>query len=119
MLGPLGVLRWAFRPLDKLLFASAAIVGTALTAPRVIYNISTLSSARAFSQYEIWRACDASPLGTYAFAGFVNFAAPYTGSVRPILTKMDATEAEGYIVEQPWLQNPFNSVHAVALTNLG
>eukprot|EP00045_Choanoeca_perplexa_P002289 m.23787 g.23787 ORF g.23787 m.23787 type:complete len:214 (+) comp11430_c0_seq2:170-811(+) len=119
MLGPLGIVRWAFRPLDKLLFASAAIVGTAMTTPRILYNVSTLSSARALSQLEIWRACAASPLGAYAFAGFVNFAAPYSGSVRPILTKMNAIEAEGYIVEQPWLTNPFNSVHAVALTNLG
>lgn len=58
-------------------------------------------------------------IGPYNPPGFVHFAAPYTGSVDPFLTSMTETRAEGYIVERPWLHNPFNSVHAVALTNIG
>lgn len=36
-----------------------------------------------------------------------------------MLDSMTDSRAEAHIDEKPWLTNPFNSVHAVALTNLG
>ncbi|EDQ93061.1 uncharacterized protein MONBRDRAFT_22436 [Monosiga brevicollis MX1] len=113
------MLRWALKPLDNLMLASASLIGTAMVTPRILLNLSSMPAQQALSKMEVWRACAAAPLGTYAFLGLVHAAAPYTASVQPILTRMDEVEAEGYIVEQPWLRNPFNSVHAVALTNLG
>lgn len=120
MIGLLGVLRWALRPLDKLWLTSAALAGTALTAPVLVMRSFRFGRARTMTTLGMWEACICVPFfGRYAFAGMVHFAAPYTGSVNPMLTVMKDKYAEGFIIERPWLHNPFNSVHAVAMTNLG
>ena len=120
MLGLTGVLRWALRPLDKLWLASAAFVGTAMVAPFVALDSMKRGRAMATSTFGIWQSCEkVSFLGRYAFAGLVHLAAPYTASVNPMLATMTADYSEGYILERPWLHNPFNSVHAVAMANLG
>lgn len=49
----------------------------------------------------------------------MHFAAPYTTSCDPMLYELTDTHAEAYLVERPWLHNPFQSVHAIALANLG
>ena len=100
MLSLLGLLRWAVRPLDKLVLASAALVGTALTLPRVVVNVARFGAPKGLSQYAVWQACRATPLGIYAFAGFVHFAAPYTGSITPMLTEMTDTKARGHLVKK-------------------
>lgn len=119
MLNLVGVLRWTLKPLDQVALGSAILMGSVCTLPKLLSNIATVGRERGFSNYEVWKCCDASPLGHYAFAGLVHLAAPYTASVDPLLTYMDDRKAIGHITERPWLQNPFNSVHAVALTNLG
>ncbi|EGD78543.1 hypothetical protein PTSG_09235, partial [Salpingoeca rosetta] len=120
MIGLGGILRWAIRPLDKLWLASAAVVGTAMTAPMVVLNSMKHGRSHALSTFGLWQSCAQVPFfGRYAFAGLVHLAAPYTASVNPMLTVMTSDYAEGFILERPWLHNPFNSVHAVAMTNLG
>jgi hypothetical protein len=59
------------------------------------------------------------PLGLDVYSGIVSLYAPYTGSIRPKVIKFDGITCEAIMKDRPWLRNPFRSVHAVALTNLG
>lgn len=67
----------------------------------------------------MWNALRNNPLGPRLFSTFVNFNAPYTGSVDPLVVKLSAVETIVEIVEYPWLRNPFGSIHALALGNAG
>ena len=71
----------------------------------------------------LFRFLSSYPLGTLLFSSIVGFFAPYSSSISPlihVLRKEDQTlRTSVSIDEQYWLRNPFSSVHAVALTNLG
>eukprot|EP00298_Acanthocystis_sp_HF-20_P000307 c10374_g1_i1.p1 GENE.c10374_g1_i1~~c10374_g1_i1.p1 ORF type:complete len:223 (-),score=54.99 c10374_g1_i1:40-708(-) len=47
--------------------------------------------------------------------GFIN---PYSRSLNTTILKFTPTEASLVLSDRPWARNPFNSIHAVALTNL-
>jgi hypothetical protein len=55
----------------------------------------------------------------YVFSGIISFYAPYTASVSPIVKRLDRTSCTVSIQDRPWLRNPFSSVHAIALSNIG
>ncbi|KAK3236179.1 hypothetical protein CYMTET_53664 [Cymbomonas tetramitiformis] len=59
------------------------------------------------------------PLGGYVFDALIGFFAPYSASTTPHVETLSKTACTVSIEERPWLMNPFNSVHAVALTNIG
>ena len=69
MLGPLGAIRWLFRPIDKAIFASAALTGALLSSPRILLNTARVGRRKALSMRSLWDVCDATPLGHYTFAG--------------------------------------------------
>lgn len=59
------------------------------------------------------------PLGRVVFAGIIGFYAPYTSSISPRVSEITLDKCTVTMVDRPWLRNPFNSVHAIALSNLG
>ena len=59
------------------------------------------------------------PLGIYVFSGVVGFVAPYSASVSPCVEVLDDTQCEVTISDFWWHRNPFSSIHAIALANLG
>lgn len=59
------------------------------------------------------------PGGIYAFSGLVGWFAPYSASIAPLVHKLTEEECEATMNDWPWLRNPFNSVHALAQSNLG
>jgi acyl-coenzyme A thioesterase PaaI-like protein len=59
------------------------------------------------------------PFGAAVFSGIVCFYTPYTASITAQVGELTATTCECVMWEQPWLRNPFASVHALALANLG
>ena len=63
------------------------------------------------------------PLGISLFSTLVGVYAPYSASVSPTVRSMQKSDNYFQVVatmeDRPWLRNPFQSVHAVALTNLG
>jgi hypothetical protein len=75
---------------------------------------------RKFSNYlDIWNILSRLPLGRYVFSGIAAFIAPYTASVAPCVQNLTTNSCEATIDDLPWLRNPFGSIHAVAITNLG
>ncbi|KAI9145700.1 hypothetical protein BKA69DRAFT_455808 [Paraphysoderma sedebokerense] len=58
-------------------------------------------------------------LGPYIFGLFIKIAAPYSGSVSPYVISLKPGECKMSITERFGLRNPFNSIHAIALLNVG
>jgi hypothetical protein len=78
---------------------------------------------RGFSNnLDIFAFMDQFPLGAHCFSTLVPFTAPYSGSVEghvsDLSRKGDVITCSGSIENLPWLRNPFQSVHAIAMTNM-
>ncbi len=56
--------------------------------------------------------------GTHVLAFYIGLVAPYSSSISPKIMKLTKDECIACIDDRPWLRNPFNSVHAIALANL-
>lgn len=69
--------------------------------------------------FEIYNAFRNKIYGKIAFSGMISIVSPYSGSISPLVEKFSTNECRCSIVEKIYLKNPFNSVHALALTNLG
>ncbi len=49
---------------------------------------------------------------------YIGLVAPYSSSISARILKLTKEESVVAISDLPWLRNPFNSVHAIALANL-
>jgi len=82
--------------------------------------IKTSGKTRIFKDHSIlFKFTQQWPLGTYFFDGIVGFFAPYSASISPHVESCSVDDVTVSMTEMPWLKNPFNSIHAVALANLG
>lgn len=84
----------------------------------LLTNRKKLSSlSESFSYFS------AMPLGARVFSGIISMGAPYSASVSPRITELSVKDTivkcsvtcEDYY----WHRNPYNSVHAIALANIG
>eukprot|EP00049_Salpingoeca_infusionum_P019212 m.360821 g.360821 ORF g.360821 m.360821 type:complete len:206 (+) comp19179_c0_seq1:25-642(+) len=112
-------LLWALRPLDVAAKLALRTTGLLLGAPFLVGSILSKGPTRALTIGSLWNTYSSLPFGKHALTGIITLGAPYTGSIDPVLKKLTSDKSEAYLVERPWLKNPFNSVHAVALINLG
>lgn len=87
--------------------------------PYLLYSFVTMKSPLVDFQ-KMHTSLKSYPLGIYLFSGLVGAYSPYQSSIYPVVE--DLTE-DGLCVismkDYPWVRNPFSSVHAAALTNLG
>ena len=68
---------------------------------------------------EIYDSLSGKTGGTFAFSAMVEFFSPYSGSIDSVIEEFDKDVIKCSIVEKRYLQNPFKSIHAIALANLG
>lgn len=68
---------------------------------------------------ELWTQMCRMPFGKTAFSGIIGLIAPYTSSITATVQTLGYGRASASITQRPWLLNPFNSIHAIALANLG
>lgn len=66
-----------------------------------------------------WRLCRVVPGGGWIFGRLVGWVAPYSGSVRPRVSRLKPGRARVWFPERRRVRNHLDSVHAVALINLG
>jgi acyl-coenzyme A thioesterase PaaI-like protein len=58
-------------------------------------------------------------IGTYIFSWLVTFYSFYTGSIPMRLTTLESGECKAVLYDTFYIRNPFNCIHAAALTNFG
>ena len=56
--------------------------------------------------------------GGQVLSFYIGIVAPYSSSISARILKLTKEESVVMINDLPWLRNPFNSVHAIALANL-
>jgi hypothetical protein len=82
--------------------------------------------------YNIWYIIynRLSPLETYNYLNkrycskmifniIIKLSSPYSGSINPNIKYFDNTRCICYIIDKRSIHNPFKSIHALALANLG
>lgn len=73
----------------------------------------------AQSLMDTWEKAQKFPGGRFFFNKMLGFMVPYTGSIKPQVLELRPGFAKARIVERRALRNHLNSVHAIALMNLG
>ena len=68
---------------------------------------------------DTWHRWSRRPGGRWLFSRMVGRIAPYSGSVRPRVDALAPGHARVSMPDRRALRNPFGSIHAVALANLG
>lgn len=95
------------------------ILGTCCVATPCLLRLCT-KGLKGFRKFDdIYNFLANWPLGGYVFDALIGIFAPYSASTTPHVEALSKTTCTVSIEERPWLKNPFNSVHAVALTNIG
>ncbi|GAB5371164.1 hypothetical protein AAMO2058_001555800 [Amorphochlora amoebiformis] len=67
----------------------------------------------------IFQFLEPLPLGKHLFSFMVGLFAPYTGTIEAHVERFEAHEVEISMEDQPWKRNPYQSIHFIALANLG
>lgn len=86
------------------------IIYSPLIAYLHINNISPLRKYIVMNKY---------PLGKEIYGYLILLTSPYTSTINPIIDKYNDTYCESHIEDKKFIRNPYNSIHAIALTNLG
>jgi len=66
-----------------------------------------------------WQQWGGSALGRMLFSRFLGFMAPYTGSVKPLVLELEPGRSLVALNDRRFVRNHLNSIHAIALANLG
>jgi acyl-coenzyme A thioesterase PaaI-like protein len=75
---------------------------------------------KSFRKYaDLFGFFQSLPFGRALFSSLVGVTAPYSASIGATILSFDAKSVTCSIEDRPWLRNPFSSIHAIALANLG
>lgn len=66
-----------------------------------------------------WQRCRTLPAGGWLFARLLARMVPYSGSIRPRIDELSSGYAKVRMADRRRLRNHFDSIHAIALANLG
>lgn len=68
---------------------------------------------------KLWRVCSSLPGGKRVFSALVGYLVPYSGSVFPRVRTLSEGFCEVEMRDRSELRNHLNSLHAIALLNVG
>lgn len=69
--------------------------------------------------HKYWQSLEKYPLGRWLFNQIISFINPYTGSLRASIIEFEKGYAKLRLRDRRGIRNHLNSIHAIALTNLG
>jgi len=70
------------------------------------------------SVLQLYNKLAGKPLGHWLFSRLVCFKAPYFGSIKPRMTRLEPSRGEATITHRRGVTNHLGTVHAIALCNL-
>jgi acyl-coenzyme A thioesterase PaaI-like protein len=85
-------------------------------------NGKTLSSNGTAPEERVvslWKRLGNSPIGRRIYSLLFGRMVPYTGTIRPIIHEISPGRANVSLRDKKVLRNHLNSIHAIALANLG
>jgi len=87
--------------------------------PMAVLRIAT-KGPKSLARYDkLFEFLSGIFLGKFFFSQLVGALAPYSASIGARILKVTQEEVIVEMDDRPWLRNPFDSVHAIALANLG
>lgn len=80
-----------------------------------------VAGKKSLTNFKIYATSRKFPyIGKYFFSGLVSFFATYTANISGLVDELnDIHGSIIYLYDYPWLRNPYQSIHAIALANLG
>jgi acyl-coenzyme A thioesterase PaaI-like protein len=66
-----------------------------------------------------WKKFQKIPGGKNIFSYLISYIIPYTGSISPVVLLIETGRASVLLKDKKFLRNHLNSIHAIALANLG
>ena len=81
-------------------------------------NLSQFKSPTALIQ-NFWGKFNKVPGGNKVFSAIVGHFIPYTGSVSPIIQKIESGSASVLLKDKRAIRNHLDCIHAIALANVG
>jgi acyl-coenzyme A thioesterase PaaI-like protein len=66
-----------------------------------------------------WRTWSSRPAGRWIFSKLLSRMVPYSGTIHPEVLVVEPGRAEVAIADRRAVRNHLNSIHAIALVNLG
>ena len=115
------ILSFFLWPIDTLYLYIKFLLGCLICLFPLIWNIiSTKDKSKSIRKFDnFFKFLSAFPLGKSVFSGIVGFFAPYTANIAAKVEELCLVKSTIIMVDKPWLRNPFKSIHAIALANLG
>jgi acyl-coenzyme A thioesterase PaaI-like protein len=81
-------------------------------------SLPQLSSPSAMIQ-KLWAKFNKLPAGNKLFSAMIGRYIPYTGSISPVVLKIENDTAAVLLKDRKAVRNHLNSIHAIALANVG
>ena len=107
------------RPADSATWLARGVFGGVLCVPSLAAEIVQNGVSHTFSALGLWNCVANVPLGRSFYMLAAALTAPYSVSNDATIDQLSDKEARVSLQLSPWTKNPFNSLHAVALTNAG
>jgi acyl-coenzyme A thioesterase PaaI-like protein len=88
-------------------------------SPPIAYSFPMPSESPIPRLIKLWRTLSPLPGGPWLFSRCLGFAAPYSGSIRPRVMSLEPGLARIELRDRRGVRNHLDSIHAIALANLG
>lgn len=96
-----------------------SLISSYLFIKRIIFYINKLPNILKLSPLTIYNQLSNMYGGKFLFNILIRFMSPYSNSIYPTIEHYDNKKCICSIKEKRCIKNPFNSIHALALGNLG
>ena len=94
-------------------------IAVLINIPAIIIRLITKGPKSLRKVMDLYSFCQSIPLGRVLMSGCIGMFAPYTSSIGASVEDISNNKCIVTMNDYPWLRNPFQSLHALALGNLG